>query len=107
MKSREELERAAQAALAAFEGGEKTTQARMALPPQEMPSQEPSVRRRNTDEVAQGLTPSQAVLEANRCLQCPTQPCREGCHPYENRGCEVQPYTRLQASSPSSSKSQG
>ena len=79
MKSREELERAAQAALAAFEGGEKTTQARMALPPQEMPSQEPSVRRRNTDEVAQGLTPSQAVLEANRCLQCPTQPCREGC----------------------------
>ena len=79
MKSREELERAAQAALDAFEGTARTAKERMALPQQEMPSQEPAVRRRNTAEVAEGYTAAQAVLEANRCLQCPTQPCREGC----------------------------
>lgn len=52
---------------------------RMAIPPQEMPSQEPEVRRGNVNEVALGYSPEQARLEAMRCLQCKKAPCVEGC----------------------------
>ncbi|MBE6372320.1 MAG: NADPH-dependent glutamate synthase [Lentisphaerae bacterium] len=53
--------------------------ARRAIEPQPMPSQEPDERRHNMKEVALGYSPAQAQLEANRCLQCPNQPCVEGC----------------------------
>ena len=33
----------------------------------------------NFDEVSRGYTPEQAALEAERCLQCPDQPCIAGC----------------------------
>jgi len=52
---------------------------RMAIQPQEMMTQDPKVRSHNMHEVAQGYTPSEAMLEANRCLQCKNKPCIEGC----------------------------
>ena len=56
-----------------------TNPERMKIPQQEMPSQDPKVRARNTKEVALGYTETQAIVEANRCLSCPTQPCQQGC----------------------------
>lgn len=52
---------------------------RMAIPAQEMPTQDPAVRRTNMNEVALGYTPEEAQLEAMRCLQCKTAPCIAGC----------------------------
>ncbi|MBQ2314048.1 MAG: NADPH-dependent glutamate synthase [Treponema sp.] len=52
---------------------------RMAIPQQIMPTGEPKVRARQMAEVALGYTKEQAVVEANRCLQCKNQPCVEGC----------------------------
>jgi len=52
---------------------------RMAIPAQEMPSQDPAVRRANMEEVALGYTPEEAKLEAMRCLQCKNAPCIAGC----------------------------
>ena len=56
-----------------------TTRDRRAIERQEMPSQAPEVRRSNMCEVALGLTPEQAQIEALRCIQCKNQPCVEGC----------------------------
>ena len=44
-----------------------------------MPSQDPNVRNKNFEEVALGYTEEQAIDEAQRCLNCPTHPCMEGC----------------------------
>jgi len=52
---------------------------RMQIARQEMPTQEPAVRRGNFQEVALGLTWELARLEANRCLQCAKPKCIEGC----------------------------
>jgi glutamate synthase (NADPH/NADH) small chain len=52
---------------------------RLAVPAQEMPAQDPDVRRGNTSEVALGYTPEQAQVEAFRCLDCKNKPCVEGC----------------------------
>jgi len=52
---------------------------RLAIPAQEMPQQDPAVRRRNVSEVAQGYTQEQARIEAMRCLQCRNAPCVAGC----------------------------
>jgi NADPH-dependent glutamate synthase beta subunit-like oxidoreductase/formate hydrogenlyase subunit 6/NADH:ubiquinone oxidoreductase subunit I len=51
------------------------------LPRQEMAERQPRVRRRDFGEVGLGLTPEQAVAEAQRCLQC------SGC--CECRSCET------------------
>ncbi len=53
----------------------------MAINPKkhEMPTQEPSVRAHNFDEVALGYTAEIAVEEANRCLNCKNKPCISGC----------------------------
>ena len=45
----------------------------------EMPTQEPSVRARNFQEVALGYTAEIAQEEARRCLNCKDRPCVEGC----------------------------
>lgn len=45
----------------------------------EMPTQAPSVRAHNFDEVALGYTEDIAVEEAQRCLNCKNRPCVEGC----------------------------
>ncbi len=56
-----------------------TPRDRLAIPAQEMPTQDPAVRRRNVQEVACGYTPEEAQLEAMRCLQCKNAPCIKGC----------------------------
>lgn len=45
----------------------------------EMTKQKPEVRVKNFDEVALGYSAEQALLEAERCIQCPNSPCVEGC----------------------------
>ena len=52
---------------------------RMAIPQQEMPTGEPLTRARSMGEVATGYTVEQAIVEANRCLQCKNAPCVNGC----------------------------
>lgn len=52
---------------------------RTAIPNQEMPSQDPADRIHNMFEVALGYTEEEALVEANRCLNCKNQPCVQGC----------------------------
>ncbi len=56
-----------------------TPKERIAIPVQDMPTQDPEVRRKNVQEVALGYTPEQARLESMRCLQCRNAPCVQGC----------------------------
>ena len=51
----------------------------MSLKKNEMPVQDPQVRRGNFDEVALGYTLEQALDEAERCLHCKNKPCVSGC----------------------------
>ncbi|MDP6100298.1 MAG: NADPH-dependent glutamate synthase [Dehalococcoidia bacterium] len=44
-----------------------------------MSRQKPQERRRNFDEVALGYSPSEAIAEATRCIQCPKPQCVPGC----------------------------
>ena len=57
----------------------QTPRTRLGIPVQDMPSQDPSVRRANMGEVATGYTAEQAMIEAERCLQCKNAPCVGGC----------------------------
>ena len=50
-----------------------------AIPAQPMPQLEPSYRARVMEEVAQGYTEAQAIVEANRCLNCKKPFCVESC----------------------------
>ncbi len=52
---------------------------RTQIPLQEMPTQDPSVRVTNMQEVALGYTENQVRVEAMRCLQCKNKPCIQGC----------------------------
>ncbi len=56
-----------------------TTKERMAIPRQEMPSQNPEVRSHNFEEVNLGYTKELAQREAQRCLQCKSPACVKGC----------------------------
>ncbi|NLE43406.1 MAG: NADPH-dependent glutamate synthase [Chloroflexi bacterium] len=58
---------------------ELTQRERMQIPRQRMPEQDPDERGRNYNEVALGLTPELAQIEADRCLQCKRPQCVEGC----------------------------
>ncbi len=49
------------------------------IPQQDMPSQDPSVRRSNMEEVALGYSEAQVLVESARCLQCKNAPCIKGC----------------------------
>ena len=46
---------------------------------QKMPEQTPAERVKNFREVPFGYSPETAAVEASRCLQCKTAPCRHGC----------------------------
>ncbi|HBR33797.1 MAG TPA: dihydropyrimidine dehydrogenase, partial [Firmicutes bacterium] len=46
---------------------------------QQMPKQDPQVRRSNFDEVAHGFTAELARAEAERCLNCKKPLCVDGC----------------------------
>lgn len=52
---------------------------RLKIPFQEMPEQNPEIRRHNINEVALGYTKEQAQLEAMRCLGCKNAPCIKEC----------------------------
>jgi len=75
----EERKRLLQDLLAKKDSGGLKTKDRLAIPPQEMPEQDATARRRNVSEVALGYTEEQARIEATRCLQCRNAPCVEGC----------------------------
>ncbi|MDR3275629.1 MAG: NADPH-dependent glutamate synthase, partial [Treponema sp.] len=88
MKTKAELEQEAAGILKGIEAkkaaGEKLrARDRMAIPPQEMPVQEPGIRAKNMAEVALGYGERQARLEAERCLGCASSagvaPCVRGC----------------------------
>ena len=64
---------------AKIKDGSLTNKDRMAIPLQVMPTGEPKVRARQMSEVALGYTKEQAIVEANRCLQCKNKPCVNGC----------------------------
>ncbi len=44
-----------------------------------MPENEPLKRNKNFNEVNKGLSEEQAIIEAKRCLDCPTPTCISGC----------------------------
>lgn len=53
--------------------------ANMSLKKNEMPLQDPEIRRNNFLEVALGYSEEQAIDEANRCINCKNKPCVTGC----------------------------
>lgn len=53
--------------------------ARMALPHQPIPKQDPSERVHNFDEVYLPYDLESAIAEAKRCIQCPGAPCTKAC----------------------------
>ena len=55
---------------------------RMKIPRQMIPEQKPEVRIGNFDEVALGYSTQQAMVEANRCIQCKKPKCVDGCPVY-------------------------
>ncbi len=59
--------------------GKLSNKERMKIQRQAMPEQDELVRRNNFDEVNLGLTEELALLEAQRCIQCPKPTCVEGC----------------------------
>ena len=52
---------------------------RLTIPRQDMPEQDATLRSANFLEVNLGLTPEQAVIEAQRCIECKNPTCMEGC----------------------------
>ncbi|WP_319559544.1 NADPH-dependent glutamate synthase [Marispirochaeta sp.] len=73
------LHKEAVKAVKELEGKELKPKDRLALPRQEMPSQDPEIRKTNMNEVALGYFEEQVKIEAERCLQCKTAPCISGC----------------------------
>ncbi|MHA2162069.1 MAG: NADPH-dependent glutamate synthase [Candidatus Thorarchaeota archaeon] len=59
--------------------GTLTAKERMAIPRAKMPEQDPTTRAANFEEVPFGLTPEQAMTEAQRCITCRNKPCVGGC----------------------------
>jgi len=78
-RTKEELAKQADEIWSGIAGRVLTPKERMAIPSQEMPTQEPEVRCRNMLEVATGFTEAQARVEASRCLQCKNAPCIKDC----------------------------
>lgn len=58
---------------------ELNAKSRKDIPQQDMPTQDPSIRRANMGEVALGYTKEQVFVESARCLQCKNAPCIKGC----------------------------
>ncbi|RLC56134.1 MAG: dihydropyrimidine dehydrogenase [Chloroflexi bacterium] len=52
---------------------------RLLIPVQPVPKQAPEERVKNWDETSLGYTLESAVIEAERCIHCPTAPCQEAC----------------------------
>lgn len=56
-----------------------TTKERLAIRRVKMPELDAGQRNRTFQEVNLGLTESQAIIEAQRCVQCKSKPCVGGC----------------------------
>ena len=56
-----------------------TNKIKLQIERQHLPEQDKTVRVRNFDEVPLGYTREQAVVEANRCIQCRNPKCVTGC----------------------------
>ena len=78
-KTPAQLKSEAEALWADLKGKELTPKSRREIPQQDMPSQDPAVRRNNMEEVALGYTKEQVLVESARCLQCKNAPCVDGC----------------------------
>ncbi len=78
-KTAKTLDSEAKEILKSLEGKTLKVKDRLAIPQQEMPQQDPSIRNRNMKEVALGYSESQLKVEALRCLQCKNAPCVKGC----------------------------
>lgn len=57
----------------------KKNKERAGIPRVKMNELDPGYRSRNNEEVNLGLTPEQAMQEAQRCLDCPHPTCMSGC----------------------------
>ena len=57
--------------------------ARLKIPAQVMPKQDPAVRIHNWEETILPIDLATAKIEAERCIQCPAAPCTKAC-PVEN-----------------------
>ena len=55
------------------------TKDRLAIERVHMPELDAGLRSRNFDEVNRGLAREGAIREAQRCIQCKTRPCVDGC----------------------------
>lgn len=78
----EELDAKAQAMLKIIQSRKQqglTPKDRIAIPAQDMPSQDPLIRAKTVTEVALGYSEGQAQVEAERCLGCRNAPCVRGC----------------------------
>ena len=53
--------------------------AKFEIPPVKVRKQDPVERVENWDEVVQVFTIDEAVVEAQRCIQCPAAPCIKAC----------------------------
>ena len=78
-KTPEQLHKEAATLAEELKGKDLTPKVRRNIPQQEMPSQDPSVRRNNMEEVALGYWEEQVIVESQRCLQCKNAPCIKGC----------------------------
>jgi len=52
---------------------------RLSISVQPVPKQDPEVRKRNFEETYLGFDLNAAMIEASRCIQCPSAPCQEAC----------------------------
>ncbi len=52
---------------------------RLTIPVQPVPKQKPAERVHNWDEAFLGYSLETAVIEAERCIHCPTAPCQDAC----------------------------
>jgi glutamate synthase (NADPH) small chain len=52
---------------------------RLTIPVQPVPKQKPAERVHNWDEAFLGYSLETAIIEAERCIHCPTAPCQEAC----------------------------
>src|SRR5437867_2539041 len=52
---------------------------RLQIPVQPVPKQKPAERVHNWDEAFLGYSLETAIIEAERCIHCPTAPCQDAC----------------------------
>ncbi|NCB01572.1 MAG: NADPH-dependent glutamate synthase [Spirochaetia bacterium] len=77
--SYEDLDKKAKNILSSLNVETLTIKERLAIPDQQMATQDPIERTCNMNEVAIGYSDAQVKVEALRCLMCKNAPCVKGC----------------------------